>query len=62
MVRHILALFFINTAESLNLRTVGSYKNLSNGLGVRMLAEDGQTLRNVFLRGFERTLRKSATR
>jgi hypothetical protein len=58
MVRRILALFFINTAESQNLRTVDSYNNLSNDLGARILAVDGQTLRNVFLRAFERTLTK----
>jgi len=48
MARHRLSLFFINTAESQNLRTAGVSKNMPNDLGARMLALDGQTFRDAF--------------
>lgn len=48
MVRNRLSLFFINTAESQNLRTAGVYRNMLNDLGARMLALDGQTFLTLF--------------
>jgi len=57
MVRHRLSLFFINTAESQNLRTAGVYKTMPNDLGARMLALDGLTLRDSFCMLFKEFLK-----